>query len=155
MPTNLYGPGDNYHPENSHVVPALISRFHEAKVQNRDKVVIWGTGMPMREFLYVEDMAEASLFVHNLDREIYKKNTSPMLSCINVGTGTDVTIKELAETIRNIVDFKGAIVFDVDRPEGTPRKLMNVDLLSSLGWNASTRLECGLIKAYADFQAKI
>ena len=155
MPTNLYGPGDNYHPENSHVVPALIRRFHEAKEQNLDKVIVWGTGKPKREFLYVEDMAAASLFVHNLDSDLYQNNTSPMLSHINVGAGSDVTIKELAETIRKVVGFKGDLVFDANRPDGTHRKLMNVDLLSRLGWRASTSLENGLKKAYADFQSKL
>jgi len=152
MPSNLYGPGDNYHPENSHVVPALIRRFHEAKENNLDEVVIWGTGTPKREFLYVDDMAEASLFVHNLDRKILLKNTNAMLSHINLGIGTDVTIKQLAETVKDIVGFTGKLVFDRTKPDGTPRKLMDVTLLSNLGWSASISLKSGLEKSYVDFQ---
>ena len=155
MPTNLYGPGDNYHPENSHVVPALIRRFHEAKLNNLNEVVVWGSGTPMREFLYVDDMAEASLFVHRLDRDSFDKYISPFLSHINVGTGVDLTIKELAEKISKVVGFMGIIVFDTTKPDGTARKLLNVDLLSALGWNAKTSLESGLEKAYADFQSKL
>ena len=151
MPTNLYGPGDNYHPENSHVVPALIRRFHEAKINNLDEVVVWGSGKPMREFLYVDDMAEASLFVHNLDQDTYFENTEPMLSHINVGTGTDVTIRELAETTREIVGFAGKIVFDQTKPDGTMRKLLAVERLGLLGYNAPTSLRPGLKLAYADF----
>ena len=151
MPTNLYGPGDNYHPENSHVVPALIRRFHEAKQNNLDEVVVWGTGKPMREFLYVDDMAAASLFVHNLDAETLRGATKPMLSHINVGTGADVTIKELAETVKDIVGFKGELVFDRSKQDGTPRKLMNVSVLSNLGWKASVSLKSGLEGSYADF----
>ena len=151
MPTNLYGPGDNYHPTNSHVVPALIRRFHEAKTNNLDEVVVWGSGTPMREFLYVDDMAEASLFVHNLPTETFSQAILPMLSHINVGTGTDVTIKELAETIRDIVEFRGEVMFDSTQPDGTHRKLMDVSLLSKLGWSASVSLELGLEYSYADF----
>ena len=151
MPTNLYGPGDNYHPENSHVVPALIRRFHEAKENNLKEVIVWGTGTPMREFLYVDDMAEASLFVHNLDRNVLLKNTRPMMSHINVGTGADVTIKALSETIKDVVGFCGALVFDQTKPDGTPRKLMDVRLLSNLGWNASVSLKSGIESSYADF----
>jgi GDP-L-fucose synthase len=151
MPTNLYGPGDNYHPENSHVVPALIRRFHEAKKNNQNEVLVWGTGTPKREFLYVDDMAEASLFVHNLDQEIFVAQTLPMLSQINVGTGIDVTIKELAVLVKKVVGFDGAIIFDHSKPDGTLRKLMDISLLSKLGWNASTSLKTGLGFSYADF----
>jgi GDP-L-fucose synthase len=151
MPTNLYGPGDNYHPENSHVVPALIRRFHEAKVNRLDAVVVWGTGSPMREFLYVDDMAEASLFVQNLDQEIYEQNTQSMLSHINVGTGIDVTINELAGTIKDVVGFSGELKFDTSKPDGTMRKLMDVSKLRALGYVAPTNLRSGLELAYADF----
>ena len=151
MPTNLYGPGDNYHPENSHVVPALIRRFHEAKKNNLNEVLVWGTGTPKREFLYVDDMAEASLFVHNLDQEIFVAQTQPMLSQINVGTGIDVTIKELTLLVKEVVGFDGTIIFDHSKPDGTLRKLMDISLLSKLGWNASTSLKTGLEVSYADF----
>lgn len=151
MPTNLYGPGDNYHPENSHVVPALIRRFHEAKENNLDEVVVWGSGKPMREFLYVDDMAEASLFVHNLNAEMFRGATKPMLSHINVGTGADVTIRELSQTIKKVVGFSGKLVFDSSKPDGTPRKLMNVSLLTNLGWKASVSLKSGLERSYTDF----
>ena len=151
MPTNLYGPGDNYHPENSHVVPALIRRFHEAKENNQKEVVVWGSGTPMREFMYVDDMAEASLFVHNIKQVLYEKNTQPMESHINVGTGTDVTIKELAETIMEAVGFPGNIVFDKTKPDGTMRKLLGVERLSLLGYSAPTSLRSGLDLTYADF----
>lgn len=151
MPTNLYGPRDNYHPENSHVVPALIRRFHEAKLNNHDEVVVWGTGKTMREFLYVDDMADASLFVHNLDRNIYDKNTNPMLSHVNIGTGTDVTIRELAETIKAVICFEGRLSFDASMPNGSPRKLLDVQLLSNLGWQAWTKLRTGIELSYADF----
>lgn len=154
MPTNLYGPGDNYHPENSHVVPALLMRFHEAKENNQDEVVIWGTGTPKREFLYVDDMAEASLFVQNLGKEIFAAHTQPMLSHINIGTGTDMTIKELAGTIKDVVGFTGKLVFDSTKPDGAPRKLMGVDLLSRIGWSASTSLADGLQIAYQKFQCE-
>ena len=151
MPTNLYGPGDNYHPENSHVVPALIRRFHEAKENKQDEVVVWGTGTPRREFLYVDDMADASLFVRNLDAETLRGATKPGLSHINLGTGTDVTVKELAETIKDVVEFPGELKFDQTRPDGTQRKLLDVTVLSSLGWNAITILRAGLEQSYADF----
>ena len=151
MPTNLYGPGDNYHPENSHVIPALIRRFIEATENNLSEVAVWGSGMPRREFLHVDDMAEASLFVHDLDKVIYDENTHPMLSHINVGTGVDVTIKELALTIKSVVGFEGDIVFDYTKPDGTPRKLMSVQLLSRLGWQAKIDLRAGLVTAYQDF----
>ena len=155
MPTNLYGPGDNYHPQNSHVVPSLIRRFHTAKLKNLDEVVVWGSGTPKREFLYVEDMAAASLFVHNLTLVSYEKNTQPMLSHINVGTGTDVTIKELAETLKDVVGFEGEIVFDQTKPDGTPRKLLDVNLLSELGWTARVNLRTGLELAYLDYARQI
>ena len=151
MPTNLYGPGDNYHTENSHVVPALIRRFHEAKENRLNEVVVWGSGAPMREFLYVDDMAEASLYVHHLNQDTYLENTEPMLSHINVGTGTDVTIKELAETIMDVVGFVGKLVFDKSKPDGTMRKLMDVKRLGGLGYVAPTTLRSGLELAYADF----
>ncbi len=153
MPTNLYGPGDNYHPENSHVVPALIRRFHDAVVNNLDEVVVWGSGTPKRELLYVDDMASASLFVHNLDRKVFEAHTQPMLSHINVGTGTDVTIKELAETIKAVVGFKGEVMFDLTKPDGAPRKLLDVSLLSKLGWGASTSIKLGLQNSYSDFKS--
>ena len=151
MPANLYGPGDNYHPENSHVVPALIRRFHEAKKNNLNEVLVWGTGTPKREFLYVDDMAEASLFVHNLDQEIFVAQTQPMLSQINVGTGIEVTIKELALAVKGVVGFDGAIIFDYSKPDGTLRKMMDISLLSKLGWKASISLKSGLEFSYADF----
>ena len=151
MPTNLYGPGDNYHPENSHVIPALIRRFHEAKVANAPVVMIWGTGTPMREFLYVDDMAAASAHVMNLDRQTYRENTQPMLSHINVGCGSDVSIKELAETIATTVGYEGEIQFDASKPDGTPKKLMDSKRLNALGWNATASLEQGLKLAYEDF----
>ena len=151
MPTNLYGPGDNYHPENSHVVPALIRRFHEAKENKHASVVVWGTGAPMREFLYVDDMAEASLFVHTLEHAIYAGNTEPMLSHINIGTGVDVTIKELAQTIKEVVGFGGELLFDKSKPDGTMRKLMDVSTLRNLGYVAPTSLRLGLELAYEDF----
>ncbi|WP_050929906.1 GDP-L-fucose synthase [Aestuariivita boseongensis] len=151
MPTNLYGPGDNFHPENSHVVPALIRRFHEAKEDGQAEVVIWGTGTPYREFLHVDDMAAASLFVLDLDKETYDANTDPMLSHINVGTGQDVTISELAQTIAKITDFDGQIRFDTTKPDGTPRKLMDVSRLAAMGWMASIGLEDGLRDAYKWF----
>ena len=154
MPTNLYGPGDNYHPENSHVVPALIRRLHEAKKNNLNEVVVWGTGTPKREFLYVDDMAEASLFIHNLDQEIFLTKTQPMLSHINVGTGIDITIKELAIKIKEVVGYDGIIIFDYTKPDGALRKLMDVSLLSKLGWNASISLKSGLKFSYADFLSK-
>ena len=153
MPTNLYGPGDNYHPENSHVIPALIRRFHEAKVEGAEEVVIWGTGTPRREFLYVDDMAEASVHVMNLDCPAYAANVQPMQSHINVGTGEDVTIRELAETVARVIGFSGRIAFDPSKPDGTPRKLLNVDRLTALGWQASVGLEEGLRLAYADYRS--
>ena len=151
MPTNLYGPGDNYHPENSHVIPALIRRFHEAKVNNASKVAIWGTGTPKREFLYVDDMAAACVHVMNLDKGTYDQNTQPILSHINVGCGEDVTIREVAETIGKTVGYQGEITFDTTKPDGTPRKLMDSSRLNQLGWRAQVELEAGLAVAYQDF----
>jgi GDP-L-fucose synthase len=153
MPTNLYGVGDNYHPENSHVIPALIRRFHEAKMNNAPEVVIWGSGSPMREFLYVDDMAAASVYVMNLDKRIYDQHTESMLSHINVGFGSDVTIKQLAQTISEVVGYQGGIGFDVTKPDGTARKLMDSRRLNSLGWQAQMNLKDGLTKAYQDYLA--
>jgi GDP-L-fucose synthase len=151
MPTNLYGPGDNYHPENSHVIPALIRRFHEAKVSGATSLAIWGTGTQKREFLYVDDMAAASVHVMNLEKAIYDQYTQPMLSHINVGCGVDISIRELAETIGKVVCYRGEMTFDPSRPDGTPRKLMDSSRLNALGWKAKVRLEAGLAMAYADF----
>lgn len=151
MPTNLYGLGDNYHPENSHVIPALIRRFHEAKVANAPSVSIWGTGTPKREFLYVDDMAAASVYVMNLDKNTYEAQTQPMQSHINVGYGEDVTIRELAQTVGQVVGYKGEIVFDTSKPDGTPRKWMDSSRLNTLGWKPQVDLQSGLAKAYEDF----
>jgi len=151
MPTNLYGINDNFHPENSHVIPALMRRFHEAKLANAEEVVVWGTGNAMREFLYVDDMAAASLFVLGLDEETYQNNTQPMLSHINVGTGVDVTIREMAETMKRVVGFEGELLFDTSKPDGTPRKLIDVSRLSAMGWRYATGLEEGLQKSYEWF----
>nr|WP_270829400.1 GDP-L-fucose synthase [Aeromonas sp. QDB20] len=148
MPTNLYGENDNFHPKNSHVIPALIRRFHEAKLRGDAEVVVWGTGTPMREFLYVDDMAAASVHVMELDKETYKANTEPMLSHINVGTGVDCTIREMAETMAKVVGFEGKVVFDSSKPDGTPRKLMDVSRLAALGWRYQVSLEQGLTKTY-------
>jgi GDP-L-fucose synthase len=151
MPTNLYGPGDNYHPENSHVIPALIRRFHEAKLANAPSVAIWGTGKPKREFLYVDDMAAASVHVMNLPKPTYDQHTSPMLSHVNVGYGTDVSIAEAAQTIAQVVGYTGAVTFDTSKPDGTPRKWMDSSRLNSLGWQAQVPLLQGLALAYQDF----
>lgn len=151
MPTNLYGPGDNYHPENSHVIPALIRRFHEAKVSNTPEVVIWGTGTPKREFLYVDDMAAASVFVMELDKSIYDEHTDPMESHINVGYGSDITIGELAFAVAKATGYKGAIIFDPSKPDGAPRKWMSSDRLNKLGWKPKVNLEEGLREAYSEF----
>jgi len=148
MPTNLYGPNDNFHPENSHVIPALMRRFHDAKVNNDSEVVVWGTGNAMREFLYVDDMAAASLFVLELDEQIYQANTKSMLSHINVGTGKDITIREMAETMKEVVGFKGKLIFDTTKPDGAPRKLIDVSRLSNMGWEYSVDLKDGLSKTY-------
>ena len=153
MPTNLYGPGDNYHQENSHVIPALIRRFHEAKVLNKPDVVIWGTGSPRREFLYVDDMATASIHVMNLGKDVYDQYTLPMQSHINVGYGDDVTIADLAHAVSEAVGYSGEIKFDTSKPDGTPRKLMDSARLNSLGWKPKVDLKNGLKKAYADFLA--
>jgi GDP-L-fucose synthase len=153
MPTNLYGVNDNFHPENSHVIPALLRRFHEAKLTGQDQVIAWGTGKPMREFLYVDDMAAASVYVMNLDEQTYQANTQAMLSHINVGTGIDCTIRELVETVAKVVGYQGEIVFDTTKPDGTPRKLMDVSRLANLGWKASVSLEAGLATTYEWFLA--
>ena len=151
MPTNLYGPGDNYHAENSHVIPALLRRFHEAKVAGAPEVVIWGTGTPRREFLFVDDMAQASVFVMGLSRGAYDAETKPMESHINVGSGIDVTIAELARAIASTVGFSGTIRYDDSKPDGTPRKLMDVSRLARLGFSPKCSLENGLAVAYLDF----
>ncbi len=154
MPTNLYGINDNFHPNNSHVIPGLMRRFHDAKVNNDREVTVWGTGKAMREFLYVDDMAEGSLFVLNLDKNIYQANTNPTLSHINVGTGKDITIKELAETMKDVVGFEGKLFFDTSKPDGAPRKLIDVNRLSKLGWNYSINLKEGLKKTYQWYLSK-
>jgi GDP-L-fucose synthase len=154
MPTNLYGPGDNYHPENSHVIPALIRRFHEAKINNTSNVTIWGSGTPRREFLYVNDMAAASVFVMNLPKATLDAHTQPMGSHINVGFGDDITIKELALTVGKTVGYQGAIDFDTSKPDGSPRKLMDTSRLNALGWQAKVSLVSGLATAYQDFIAQ-
>ncbi len=148
MPTNLYGVNDNFHLENSHVVPALMRRFHEAKVNNDAEVVVWGTGNAMREFLYVDDMAVASLFVLELDEQSYHSNTKSMLSHINIGTGIDVTIREMAQIMKQVVGFEGAITFDITKPDGSPRKLIDVSRLSNMGWKYSVELKKGLSETY-------
>jgi len=153
MPTNLYGENDNFHPENSHVIPALLRRFHEAKLNDLAEVVAWGSGKPMREFLHVNDMAAASIFVMELDEVTYADNTQDMLSHINVGTGVDCTIRELVETVAKVVGYKGAIAFDATKPDGAPRKLMDVSRLKSLGWTYTTSLEDGLANTYQWFLA--
>lgn len=152
MPTNLYGPGDNYHPENSHVIPALIRRFHEAKMHHAPTVTIWGTGTPKREFLFVDDMAAACVHIMNLDKTAYDQHTQPMLSHINVGCGHDITIRELADAIGQTVGFRGEIIFDASQPDGAPRKLMDSGRINALGWHAKVELKEGLLLAYADFQ---
>ena len=154
MPTNLYGENDNFHPENSHVIPALIRRFHEAKSNNEPRVTVWGSGKPRREFLHVDDMAEASVFVMNLGNDIYQQETRPMLSHINVGTGIDCTIQELVETVVKVIGYQGEIVFDTSKLEGTPRKSMDVSRLARLGWKAKKDLEEGLNITYKWFIAQ-
>lgn len=151
MPTNLYGINDNFHPENSHVIPALMRRFHEAKINNESEVTVWGTGKARREFLYVDDMAAASLFLLELDKEAYKANTKPMLSHINVGTGVDVTIREMAETMKRVVGFGGELKFDISKPDGAPRKLIDVSRLTAMGWRYGVELEEGLRRTYTWF----
>jgi nucleoside-diphosphate-sugar epimerase len=148
MPTNLYGPGDNFHPENSHVLPALIRRFHEAAREGRDEVVIWGTGTPRREFLHVDDMAAASLFVMDLPPDVYAAETQPMLSHVNVGSGSDISIRDLAGMVADVTGFKGAIRCDTSKPDGTPRKLMDVSRLARLGWRPQIDLRHGLEQTY-------
>ena len=151
MPANLYGPGDNYHLENSHVVPGLIRRFHQAKVNKKETVVVWGTGNPRREFLYVDDMAKACIFIHELEKIVLEKNIKKMQSHVNIGTGTDLTIRELAQTIKKVVGYKGKIIFDKTKPDGAPRKLLNVDLINKLGWKTKTKLDDGLTLSYQDY----
>ncbi len=153
MPTNLYGPGDNYHPENSHVIPGLIRRFHEAKITEAPSVTIWGTGTPRREFLYVDDMAAACLHVMNVDGAIYNAFTEPMRSHINIGFGSDVTVHELARLIGKVVGYQGKIEFDPSKPDGSPRKLMDSSRLKKIGWQPRINLEDGIILAYQDFLA--
>ena len=148
MPTNLYGINDNYHPENSHVIPALMSRFHEAKINNDAEVVVWGTGNAMREFLYVDDMAQASLFVLELDEKTYKANTQPMLSHINVGTGKDTTIREMAEVMKQVVGYEGELTFDTTKPNGAQRKLIDITRLKTMGWVYNISLKEGLKETY-------
>ncbi len=151
MPTNLYGPGDNFHPENSHVLPALIRRFHEAAQEGREEVTIWGSGTPRREFLHVDDMAEASLFVLDLDKSRYEANTQPQLSHINVGSGVDISILELARLVADVTGYKGRIELDRSKPDGTMRKLMDVSRLADMGWKASIDLETGVRETYKWF----
>ena len=155
MPTNLYGPHDNFHPSNSHVIPALIRRFHEAKLASAPEVVVWGSGTPMREFLHVDDLAEAVVHLQNIPQERYASETEPMRSHINVGTGTDVTIRELAETLVKVIGYEGKLVFDTTKPDGTPRKLMDVSRLARLGWQARISLQGGLQETYAWFLAHL
>lgn len=155
MPTNLYGPGDNYHPENSHVIPALIRRFHEAKMNALPSVAIWGTGTPKREFLFVDDMAAASVHVMNLSPEAYSAQTQPMQSLINVGFGSDVTIAELAQTVAQVIGYKGDISFDANMPDGAPRKFMDSSKLHDLGWRAKVDLGTGLRLAYQDYLQRV
>jgi GDP-L-fucose synthase len=151
MPTNLYGPFDNFHPDNSHVIPALLRRFHEATLAGAPEVVIWGSGTPMREFLHVDDMAAASVHVMQLPDEVWREHTQPMLSHINVGTGVDCTIRELAEAVARVTGYQGRLGFDASKPDGTPRKLMDISRLTSLGWTANIDLETGLRDAYRWF----
>lgn len=154
MPTNLYGENDNFHPENSHVIPALIQRFHQATLDKVPEVIAWGTGKPMREFLYVDDMAAASIFVMNLDKAIYQENTEPMLSHVNVGTGEDCTIRQLVETVAKTVGYQGKIIFDTSKPDGAPRKLLDVSRLNKLGWRYKVDLAAGLAKTYQWYLAQ-
>jgi len=155
MPTNLYGPGDNYHSENSHVIPALIRRFHEAKLNKAPSVSVWGTGSPKREFLYVQDMADACIRVMSLDKSTYEKHTHPMLSHINIGSGFETSIKELAETICKVTNYKGQINFDSSKPSGSTRKLIDSSILNEIGWLARVKLKEGLIETYEDFKKTI
>ena len=153
MPTNLYGPGDNYHPNNSHVIPGLIRRFHEAKCSGAKSVTIWGTGKPRREFLFVDDMADACVHIMNLSNSLYSKLTKPMLSHINIGYGEDMTISEVANLIKGVVGYSGRVVYDVSKPDGVPQKLMDSSLLSSSGWRPKIPIDIGLSKTYTDFLA--
>jgi GDP-L-fucose synthase len=155
MPTNVYGPNDNYHSENSHVIPSLIRKFHEAKIKKESKVVVWGTGKSMREFLYVDDLAKACFYIMNLDKAIYNKNTNPMCSHINVGSGLDLTIEELAKTIQRVVGYKGKIEFDLSKPDGMKKKLLDSKRINSLGWKPEVSLQEGLMKSYEDFKKNI
>jgi len=152
MPTNLFGIGDNYHPENSHVIPGLIQRFYRAKISKDPFVSVWGTGSVSREFLYVDDMADASIFVMNLDHKIYKEHTDPMVGHVNVGFGSDVTIKDLAKLVSNVVGYDGEIVFDTSKPDGTPKKLLDSSKIKLMGWNPSISLEDGLKLTYQDYE---
>ncbi len=154
MPTNLYGINDNFHPENSHVIPALMQRFHKAKINNDKEVAVWGTGNVMREFLYVDDMAQASLFVLELDSKTYQGNTKSMLSHINVGTGKDVTIREMSETMKQVIGFEGKLTFDVSKPDGSPRKLIDTTRLEQMGWHYTTGLKEGIGKVYEWYLSK-
>ncbi|MDC6474251.1 GDP-L-fucose synthase [Candidatus Pelagibacter ubique] len=155
MPTNMYGPGDNYHPKNSHVIPALIRRFHEAKVNKKENVIVWGTGKPMREFLYVDDMARACVHTMDLSEGIYKKHIKPMCSHINIGSGNDLTIEELAKTTQEIIGYKGKIKFDANKPDGSPRKFMDSQLINRLGWKPEVDLKEGLLRVYLDFKKSL
>ena len=152
MPTNLYGPGDNYHPSNSHVVPALIQRFHKGKINNSKEIIMWVAAILKREFLHVDDMADACVFIHNLSKKKYKIKTKSMSSHINIGTGQDISIKDLANMIKNVVGFRGIIKFNVDMPDGVPRKLLNTNLLNELGWKYKIDLKIGLQRTYEDFK---
>jgi GDP-L-fucose synthase len=151
MPTNLYGPGDNYHPENSHVIPGLIYRFHEAKIKNLDSVTIWGTGTPKREFLYVDDMARASIYLMNIDKKIFNEQISTVCSHINVGSGEELSIKEVAEIIKEIVGFKGKTNFDPSKPDGSPRKFLDNERINNLGFKPEISLRQGLFKTYQNY----
>jgi GDP-L-fucose synthase len=151
MPTNLYGPGDNYHPENSHVIPALIRRFHEAKISRAPEVEIWGTGKPLREFLYVDDLAEACIFIMEIDKKIYKENTNPQQQHINIGFGVDLSIEQLANKISKVVGYQGKISFNTSMPDGSPKKLMDSTRLNMIGWKPKVDLDWGLHMAYDDF----
>lgn len=155
MPTNLYGPGDNFHPENGHVLPALMRRFHEAVIEGRKEVLIWGSGQPLREFLYVDDMADGALFVHNLDAETYRANTQPMLSHINLGSGAEICIADLAVMIAEVTGYEGKIAFDTTKPDGSPRKLMDTRRLAAMGWQSKTPLRTGISSTYDWFKANI
>ena len=155
MPTNIYGPGDNYHPENSHVIPALIQRIHKAKIENMKSVNIWGTGNAKREFLYVDDLASACFYIMNLEKKLISNHTDNMCSHINVGTGKDITIKELALTIKKVINYQGELFFDIDKPDGTPRKLLDVGKINNLGWSYKTELIDGLIKTYEEYKLNL